>query len=556
VDYPYGCLEQLTSRLIPFVELRKLHSKFGVAWEGATQDERDATKAEDAFIHSWIGGETLAIYDTNDPDVVIRKTLAAIEKLQNHDGGFKYWGDAQCSNEWTSAYAVLVLKRALDVGYPVDEEVLSRGQDYLADTVAAGRCTSCWGQCVAPDDATRVNALYALARTGKPKASYYPELFARRDKLPLFAQAMLDDAMFVGGGDRAQAKTLFQELLNHAKETPKGVHFEESDPLTYASVWSSDTRTTAIVLQTLTDIAPDHPYVSKIGNYLTTVRKGDGRFRNTQEAAFSLMALSEVVATKEKDEPDFTAKVTLAQETLASATFKGRSMDAQTAHVDIGKIAAAGTGQLPFDFTKTGPGVHYYGALLRYAPTTMPMDALDRGMVVQRWFEPWQGGGQITAAHAGDLVRIRLRVGTPQARDWVAVEVPLPAGLEAVDTTLATTAQNATAPHQEADDSEETESDEETYADGRDNEGSFSEYASTFWSPFNHTEKRDDRVVLFADHLPPGVHVASFVARATTPGEYLMKPAHAEEMYDPEVFGRSTGGTFKVELGTEVASGE
>ena len=54
------------------------------------------------------------------------------------------------------------------------------------------------------------------------------------------------------------------------------------------------------------------------------------------------------------------------------------------------------------------------------------------------------------------------------------------------------------------------------------NEGDFSPWASSFYSPFNHTEQRDDRVVLFADRLPPGVHVASFVARATTPGEPLM----------------------------------
>jgi uncharacterized protein YfaS (alpha-2-macroglobulin family) len=67
-----------------------------------------------------------------------------------------------------------------------------------------------------------------------------------------------------------------------------------------------------------------------------------------------------------------------------------------------------------------------------------------------------------------------------------------------------------------------------------------------FWSPFNHIEQRDSKVILFADHLPPGVHVASFVARATTPGTFVLKPARGELMYEPEVFGRSEGGTFEI----------
>ena len=73
-----------------------------------------------------------------------------------------------------------------------------------------------------------------------------------------------------------------------------------------------------------------------------------------------------------------------------------------------------------------------------------------------------------------------------------------------------------------------------------------------FWSPFNHVEMRDSRVVIFADHLPPGVHVTSFVARATTPGVFVMKPARGELMYEPEVWGRSEGGTLTVELPTTV----
>ena len=38
----------------------------------------------------------------------------------------------------------------------------------------------------------------------------------------------------------------------------------------------------------------------------------------------------------------------------------------------------------------------------------------------------------------------------------------------------------------------------------------------------------------------------TYLARATTPGVFVRPPAHAEEMYNPAVFGRSDGGVFTV----------
>ena len=38
----------------------------------------------------------------------------------------------------------------------------------------------------------------------------------------------------------------------------------------------------------------------------------------------------------------------------------------------------------------------------------------------------------------------------------------------------------------------------------------------------------------------------TYVARATTPGVFVRPPAHAEEMYNPAVNGRSDGGVFTV----------
>lgn len=571
IDYPYGCLEQLSSRLVPFVALRELFGKFGVKYP----TEQMAKREKERLMVGWLGQDALQFAGSGDPDAVVAKTITKIQSLQTYDGGYRYWSSSLCASDFGSAYAVLALGRAKELGYAVDEEAFKRGQTWLADTVAAGQKAPCSYSVSKPDDVTRVFALYTLARTGEPRPNLYAELYGRRAKLPLFGKAMLADAMFVGKGDRKQAKALLTEILNLAQETPGEVHFAEKNADSYAIYWSSDTRTSALVLQTLASIQPDHPFVNKIARHLAQVRGVNGRFRNTQEAAFGLMALADVVRIKEKETPNFEARVLLGGQSLAQASFTDRSLKVERTAVPIDTLAAGaasgsaggagstGTGTGGTDttnqnnaksltFSRTGAGNLYYSALLRYAPVELPTTPQDRGMIVQRWFEPFAGGGQTRTFDAGELVRVRVRVASPAERHFVAVEVPLPSGLEIVDTSLASTASlTRNVENEGMGQSYEWEGEGEGEGEGEESE--FNLWDVGFYSPFNHVEQRDDRVLLYSDELPPGVHVSTFVARATTPGDFVLKPARAEEMYTPEVYGRSEGGRFKVRPGRSMA---
>lgn len=550
IDYPYGCLEQQSSRLVPFIALREIAGQFGVPWPSRDPKKAAANDEMNALINTYLF-PTLDVSAKKDPDEVINATVKSILTLQDGDGSFRYWSSSICSDPWTSVYATMALSRAKDVGFSVPADRLERAEKYLGNVVG-GNCGSCWNQLYCGDE-TRVFASYVLARMKKPKPSTYGEFYARRDKLSLFGRALLANAMFVGGGDRKQANALLQEILNNAKESAKGVSIAEVQSETYATLFNSDTRTTGVVLQALTDIAPDHPYVGKMAKYLTGVRQGDGDWRTTQEAAWSLIGLTQVIRTKEKDTPDFKATLAMGTGELMSQAFKGRSMKTEVKTISMKDLIAKSQGsEQKLTFKKEGAGVLYYSALLRYAPKELPTKSLDNGLFVQRWFEPYAGGGQSTKFFAGDLVRIRVRIATNQERHWAAFEVPLPAGLEPVDTSLATTAKLTSAPDEEQrGEGYENEGGEDGY-EGDAEEGPVNPWAFRFWSPFNHIEMRDSRVVIFSDHLPPGVHVTSFVARATTPGSFIMKPARGELMYEPEVWGRSEGGIFTVELPTPV----
>ena len=69
-----------------------------------------------------------------------------------------------------------------------------------------------------------------------------------------------------------------------------------------------------------------------------------------------------------------------------------------------------------------------------------------------------------------------------------------------------------------------------------------------WWGPwYVHDNLRDERAEAFAYSLGAGVYEYTYVARATTPGRFVVPPPKAEEMYAPETFGRGASAQVIVE---------
>ncbi|HYF53858.1 MAG TPA: alpha-2-macroglobulin family protein, partial [Salinarimonas sp.] len=64
-----------------------------------------------------------------------------------------------------------------------------------------------------------------------------------------------------------------------------------------------------------------------------------------------------------------------------------------------------------------------------------------------------------------------------------------------------------------------------------------------------HTEYRDDRFVAAYERSPgqPAFFTVAYIVRAVAPGRYTHPPAHVEDMYRPERFGRTAFGTVEVQ---------
>ena len=192
--------------------------------------------------------------------------------------------------------------------------------------------------------------------------------------------------------------------------------------------------------------------------------------------------------------------------------------------------AQPGTTQ-PLTFAKEGSGTLFYTARFRYAADRLFQDGLDAGFRVQRSYSPYVENAARPAAtsyKAGDLIRVTLTFDLTKERRFVAVTDPLPAGFEPVESWFATTAG--------------------TLGAKQDDQGEAANDWTAWWQRggFDHVERHDDRVQLFATRLSEGRHEFSYIVRATTAGTFRTAPARAEEMYEPEVFGRTATSVIEV----------
>lgn len=160
---------------------------------------------------------------------------------------------------------------------------------------------------------------------------------------------------------------------------------------------------------------------------------------------------------------------------------------------------------------------------LRYFLPVQNIAARDEGIVLSR--EYFDAGGQpVKGAAVGSTLKVKLTIVASQDLHYVVIEDPLPAGAEAVDSTLKTT----------------------SLTDRTSSSDPWRYYDTNRWR-FNHIDIRDEKIALFAAYLPRGTYEYTYLIRTTTAGTYQALPARAWQMYFPEVWGRSAGEVFTID---------
>jgi uncharacterized protein YfaS (alpha-2-macroglobulin family) len=180
---------------------------------------------------------------------------------------------------------------------------------------------------------------------------------------------------------------------------------------------------------------------------------------------------------------------------------------------------------------KQGRGRLYYRVGLRYAPADLMLDAAEHGFSVERVYQAVDDPEDVRreedgtwVIQAGARVKVQLTMAAPARRYHVALVDPLPAGLEALNPELA--GADTYEPRAES-------GEDDLLPPG------FQPIRWYYWYRwYEHENLRDERVEVFTSLLYGGVRTYSYLARATTPGTFIVPPPKAEEMYHPETFGR------------------
>jgi uncharacterized protein YfaS (alpha-2-macroglobulin family) len=488
-DYPYLCLEQRLSAILPYLVAPQVIQDF-----------------------------KLSSLDFKAIKKLVQSTIIDAYSYQQENGGFGLWPDSGHESPFVTCYAVFTLLKAREAGYDLDKARLERSMSRLKSLLQAKPDTLDYPCSISSLKTLQAYALYDLALFGRPEPAYAEKLFQERQNLSLFGRALLLKALYIGRGSQDARTTLVQEFLNKIKVTPAQAHFEEEADLGLSWIYSSNTRTTAIILQALLEVGENHPLLPAAARWLVDKRKS-GRWNSTQENFFVFYALNDFYSAQEKTRPDFKVEISLAKKVLLSQIFRTVT---QTAKAASGLSEFKPGKTLPLKFEKQGPGILYYGARFTYAPR-QKLEPREEGFALYKTISSLDGK-PLESIKAGSLVAVTLQIVLTKESLFVVIEDPLPAGFEAVNPTFLT---------------ESEEQQRSLEAMDETNQG-------YWWEGFNHIEMHDNRVLLFSDSLSPGIHIHRYLARALTPGLFTLPGTKAEEMYAPEVFGRSAEQVVKI----------
>lgn len=461
--YPHGCVEQTTSKAFPLLYFKELarHSAPELTEDGAS-------------------------------DQYVNAAISRLGSMLTRQGGLSYWPGGQYGYAWSTVYGAHFLVEAKKAGYTVDTGLVDALLAHL-NLIASGLTVPFYGS-GATQLKDRAYALYVLALAGRPNRSaalaVAGQVFSSRAGKPSAdgeLRALTAGALLLGG-DAGRASSFVNEEVSFAESGPQ------------SGFWSA-TRADALMLSVLADAAPRHKSVLPLMQNL--VKKAQvGRWYNTQENAFALMALGKIGRVLGQD-PYWGTIYVGGQEAKRFSNERPTTVRIEGAEA-VGK---------EIKVTVTGKGTAFVGIQVEGIKAGV-LAPKSNGLQVSR--KLYDTNGNTVAPEAiqqGDLVVVQLEVSPAGGArvENVAIVDLLAAGLEVENPRLSG--------------------------------DSVFEWMKDRSVP-DYVDIRDDRIIMFASLQGPQKFY--YTARAVTRGEFVLPHVHAEAMYDPTTQAYAGGGKLKV----------
>ena len=381
LHYPYGCIEQTTSGMLPWISLREFRSML----PGMGRTEEEITE-------------------------VVDKAIARIISMQNGDGGLGYWPGG-ASDRWGSAYGGMGLVLASRAGFVVPENSLRRLGDFLSKGLrGAGDTDDKWAL------SERVFTAYTLALMGRAEPAYHEILNKKRLLLTQESRAFLALAILESKGSAKTADSLMRM----------------QDKAVEPDWWfGSNARAQAIRLLAWTKMTAKSAAADEIADALLALRQR-GHWGSTQSNVWALIGFSEYVRKTEANRKETAA-------TLAyGATNTPFTLPAKGGFFETEMPLA---GKTPLRLTSKG--LVFTQVSIAARPQTLVTQRQDRGYSIARTYQRINDDATLAPLgelRVGDRVLVTIDVAVPIASRYAVIDDPLPATFEAVNPEFRTAA--------------------------------------------------------------------------------------------------------------------
>lgn len=380
LHYPYGCVEQTTSSMLPWLTVRDLR-------DALPELRKSDEEISDAVNHG----------------------IQLLLSMQTGSGGLSYWPKGREPMLWGSAYGGLGLTLAKRQNFAVPEAEYGRLLKYLSEQLR-GTAADATGYGLSD----RCLAVYALAIAGKAEPAYHDLLFQKRAKLSAEDRALVALAMIESNGP----KKMIEELL-------RGPSVDDA----YLEQWfGSPARENALQLLAWIQYQPVAPRVDQLATDLFA-RRAAGHWSTTQGNAWSLLALSSYLRRIETGPRESSGTVSWGQAT------RNFSLGAERSAFEAVLPLDPATVRTPMTITKRG-GKVFSEVAVAARSNVIDQPRQDQGYGLTRRYAKIGDDGKLSPAEnlrVGDRVLITLEIEARRRATYVALADPLPSVLAPIN---------------------------------------------------------------------------------------------------------------------------
>ena len=494
--YPYGCLEQRSSAIMPMVYFADYIKVLGLDSE------------------------------VKKPRKVVEAELKKWKNSQRPDGSFPYWPSGTVASFPVSVRIGEIVAAAKENDYAVGINA-----DKLANYISSEYAKLIQNKHYSDSLYMKAYVNYVLVRLGKYVEDSTIESIVNDEKASV-SELCYAGLMYAERKQTAKVNEVLKKVSSYMRPTTRGVDITNQN-WSYWQFFGGEIEAYALALKLYSVAEPEAPNVGKLVYQLLQLQRAShGYWKSTATTARVLDAFATYIKANNLEDTNFSAEALINGKKFVNGKFKGLGADPVEKTAALTEEPVKGLPkdkEIPVEFSKNGTGDLFYTLSMKYAVSADKQFPRDEGLSVFCEYKDLATGQIVTGDKlvAGKTYKAHVVISTTRDRTFVALRVPVPAGAEIQNAAFVTTGS-----FQEYE--EEKERNDDWWWDD-------------YYTRLSNETIYENEVQYFWNYMGRGRQEVDFLFRAVRSGTYQTPAATAECMYEPEIFGRSGGKVWIIE---------